>query len=350
VTLAARVRVAVGSFTLDADLAIHDREVVALVGPNGAGKTTLLRALAGLVAIDEGLIRIGDTVVDGPARARFVPPEQRSVGVVFQDYLLFPHLTALDNVAFGLQARGARKRVARERAAEWLARVGLADRAGARPAHLSGGEAQRVALARALAIEPALLLMDEPLAALDVQHRTDLRHYLGSVLGGFGGARVLVTHDPVDALTLADRIVIIERGSIVQTGTPDDIVSRPASSYVAELVGVNLYRAAAHGRVARTDTGAVFALAEEHDGAVHALVPPHAVVLHRSEPAGTARNVWRGIVRGSERVGERVRVRIEGELPIVAEITAASVDALGIHTGTEVWAAVKATEISLYPA
>jgi molybdate transport system ATP-binding protein len=350
VTLDAHVQVSVGAFALDAALTVDDRELVALVGPNGAGKTTLLRAFAGLAAIDHGAIRIGDTVVDQPSRDIFVSPERRSVGVVFQDYLLFPHLSALDNVAFGLQARGARKRVARERAAEWLDRVGLAERAAARPAELSGGEAQRVALARALAIEPALLLMDEPFAALDVQHRSEVRHYLGSVLAEFGGARVMVTHDPVDALTLADRIVIIERGRIVQSGTPDDIVSRPASSYVADLVGVNLYRANASGREARTDTGALLTLAEEHHGVVHVLVAAHAVVLHRSEPTGTARNVWRGLVKGNERMGERVRVRVEGDLSIVAEITAASADALGIEPGVEVWAAVKATEIAVYDA
>src|SRR5262249_1021915 len=156
------------------------------------------------------------------------------------------HLSARDNVAFGLRARGVTKRDARARASEWLARLGLADQANRRPRELSGGQAQRVALARALAIEPALLLLDEPLSALDVQHRADARHRLMEALAGFRGARVMVTHDAVDALTLADRLVILEDGRVVQAGPPNEIVTRPRSPYVADLVGMNLYRGDAH--------------------------------------------------------------------------------------------------------
>jgi molybdate transport system ATP-binding protein len=350
VTVDADVRVARGEFALRVALQVADGELCAIVGPNGAGKTTLLRALAGLLAIDKGSVRIDKEVVDDPAADVFVPPEQRRVGVVFQDYLLFPHLTARDNVAFGLQERGVRRRDARMTADAWLARVGLGDKGDAKPRTLSGGQAQRVALARALAPEPALLLMDEPLAALDVQTRAELRRDLRGVLDGFTGARLLVTHDPVDALTLADRVVILEHGEVAQIGPPAEIVARPHSSYVADLVGVNLFHGEAAGTAVRLDSGEVLTVADDHHGAVLAVVAPRAVVLHRTEPAGTARNVWSGTVSGMERFGDRVRVRVVGPVPIVAEITPAAVTALELRDGDAVWAAVKATEIDVSPA
>jgi molybdate transport system ATP-binding protein len=344
------VRVALGAFSLDADLHIGDRDLCVLVGPNGAGKTTLLRTLAGLVPIDDGVIEIGSIVVDDPRHGTFVPPEQRSVGVVFQDYLLFPHLSVLENIAFGLRARGMKRRPARARADEWLERIGLGDRRDARPSALSGGQAQRVALARALAPQPTLLLMDEPLAALDVQHRADLRRDLRELLAGFAGARLLVTHDPVDALTLADRIVILEGGRVTQEGEPREIAARPRSPYVADLVGVNLYHGDADGHTVRLPEGATLTVADDHHGAVLAVVAPSAVVLHQAAPAGTARNVWPGVISAMERMGDRVRVRVDGELPIVAEVTAEAVAALALQNHARVWAAVKATEIAVYPS
>jgi molybdate transport system ATP-binding protein len=349
VTLAARCRVARGEFVLDAELQVADGELCVLVGPNGAGKSTLLRALAGLLPIDDGQIRIGDNVVDDPAHNVFVPPEGRSVGVVFQDYLLFPHLSALDNVAFGLRERGVRKAAARAHAAELLERVGLREKRDLRPAALSGGQAQRVALARALAIEPALLLLDEPLAALDVQHRVGVRRDLRVALSSFAGARVLVTHDPVDALSLADRICILQQGRIVQEGPPAEIIARPRSQYVADLVGVNLFRGRAHGGTIAVGSEEI-TVAGDHAGDVIATVSPRAVVLHRDRPDGSARNVWRGTVDGIERFGDRARVHVAGALPIVAEVTPAAIEALRLEPGTEVWAAVKATEVDVSPA
>ena len=203
--LAARVGVSLGSLELDVDLTVHDGEVVAVLGPNGAGKTTLLRALAGLVALDRGRIEVDGVVLDEPDTGTFVSVEHRPVGVVFQDYLLFAHLSALENVAFGLRARGTPKTEARRAAMTLLDRFGLADHAHHRPRALSGGQAQRVALARALATGPRLLLLDEPLAALDATTRRDVRRDLRRQLASFGGARILVTHDPVDAYALADQ-------------------------------------------------------------------------------------------------------------------------------------------------
>jgi molybdate transport system ATP-binding protein len=348
--LNASCRATRGEFVLDVTLAVDDGELCALVGPNGAGKSTLLRVLAGLAAIDAGRIEIDGTVVDDAERGVFVPPERRSVGVVFQDYLLFPHLSALDNIAFGLRERGLSKRDARARAAEYLARVKLDGRAGAKPAQLSGGEAQRVAFARALAVEPALLLMDEPLAALDVQHRGEVRRDLRALLAPFPGARVLVTHDPVDALSLADRLCILQDGRIAQEGTPAEIIARPRSQYVADLVGVNLYRGVAQGNLIALDNNQSITVAGEHKGDVLAVVAPHAVVLHVRQPEGSARNVWRGTVDGVEQFGDRARVHVDGPFSIVAEVTRGAVDALALAPGVEVWTAVKATEVDVYPA
>ena len=202
----------VGTFRLDVELTTKSGETVAVLGPNGSGKTTLFRCLAGLLPIDGGRIELDGEPLDDPAHDVFVRPERRPVAVVFQDYLLFPNLTALENVAFGLRARGVAKAEARARATAWLERVGLADHAHHRPRALSGGQAQRVALARALATEPRLLLLDEPLAALDAGTRGDVRRDLRRHLATFDGVRLLVTHDPVDAYALADRVVILEAG------------------------------------------------------------------------------------------------------------------------------------------
>jgi molybdate transport system ATP-binding protein len=343
----AAVGIALGPFSLEADLQVADGEMLAVVGPNGAGKSTLLRALAGLLAIDAGRIAIGGRVVDDPEAQIFVPPEQRGVGFVFQDYLLFPHLSVLDNVAFGLRERGVRRVAARERAARLLGDVGLADKAGVRPGELSGGEAQRVALVRAAAIEPDLLLLDEPLAALDVQTRAETRATLRRTLSGLRGARILVTHDPVDALTLADRLLILENGRIVQTGTTDEIVARPRSAYVADLVGVNLYRGRGDGELVHVE-GATLTAVEPHHGRVIAIIAPHSVFVYRERPTGSARNVWPGTIAALDRLGARVRVRIDGALPIVAEVTPAAVEALDLREGTAVWTAVKATDIGVF--
>ncbi|MDQ1520666.1 MAG: molybdate transport system ATP-binding protein [Actinomycetota bacterium] len=347
-TVDAVIRTTLGTFSLDVEVHVDDGEILAVLGPNGAGKTTLLRTLAGLIPIDDGCISIDGNIVDEPASDRFVPPEQRSVGVVFQDYLLFAHLSALDNVAFGLRERGSGRSIARTRARSLLADVGMDAKHSARPHELSGGQAQRVALARALAIEPALLLLDEPLAALDVQTRVETRQQLREVLTRFGGARVLVTHDLIDALTLADRLLIVEDGRVVQEGRPDDVLGRPQSEYVAELAGVNLFRGRADGDQIHVGNEVVLA-ADACQGNVLAVIAPNAVVVHRDRPAGSARNVWPGTVAGMERFAGRVRVRIAGTMPIVAEVTPAAVAALGLVEGMTVWAAVKATEVEVHP-
>ncbi len=334
-----------GSFRLDITLTAAPGDVVALLGPNGAGKTTALRALAGLAPLTDGRLRL-----DGKDLAR-TPPESRPVGVVFQDYLLFPHLTALDNVAFGPRCRGAGRSEARTRAAAWLERMGLAAHMGAKPRRLSGGQAQRVALARALATDPRLLLLDEPLAALDARTRLEVRAQLRRHLADFEAVAVLVTHDPLDAMVLADRLVVVEHGRVVQEGAPADIARHPRTEYIAQLVGLNLYRGRADGHTVRLDAGPEVSTTENVSGPAFVAFPPGAVTLYRERPTGSsARNLWRCEVAGLESHGDQIRVELTGELPLAADLTAVAVADLGLHTGAPVWAAVKATQTHAYPA
>ncbi|MEV7081484.1 ABC transporter ATP-binding protein [Streptomyces sp. NPDC093516] len=333
-----------GPFRLDVALTVAPGEVVALLGPNGAGKTTALRALAGLTPLTGGRLRLDGRDLDR------VPPESRPVGVVFQDYLLFPHLSALDNVAFGPRCRGATKAEARAQAAAWLDRLGLADHAGARPRRLSGGQAQRVALARALATHPRLLLLDEPLAALDARTRLEVRAQLRRHLADFEAVAVLVTHDPLDAMVLADRLVVVEHGRVVQEGTPSDIARHPRTDYIAQLVGLNLYRGEADGHTVRLADGPSLTTTELLSGPVFVAFPPGAVTLHRSRPTGSsARNLWRCEVAGLETHGDQIRADLTGELPLTADLTTVAAAELDLHPGAEVWATVKAAQTHAYP-
>jgi molybdate transport system ATP-binding protein len=350
VSLEAELRLTLGRLELEVEVAVATGELVVLLGPNGAGKTTLLRALAGLVPLQRGRVVLDGMVLDDVATGHHVPTEQRPVGFVFQDYLLFPHLSALENVAFGLRARGLARAEARRRAAGWLERVGLATHASSRPRALSGGQAQRVALARAMVTDPRLLLLDEPLAALDAASRVEVRRDLRRHLASFDGSRLLVTHDPLEAITLADRLVVLEGGRVTQTGTPDQVSAQPRSRYVAELVGVNLYRGRAAGRSVQLAGGGTVVAADIHHGEVFAAVHPHAVALHRRPPEGTPRNVWAGTAEALEVVGDRVRVQVTGPVPIVAEVTPGAAAELRLADGGPVWASVKATEVTVYPA
>lgn len=333
------------TFRLDVTLTAAPGDVVAVLGPNGAGKTTALRALAGLVPLSGGHLRLDGAELDR------TPPESRPVGVVFQDYLLFPHLTALDNVAFGPRCQGAGKAEARALAAEWLDRMGLAEHAGARPRRLSGGQAQRVAVARALATRPRLLLLDEPLAALDARTRLDVRSQLRRHLAEFEAVAVLVTHDPLDAMVLADRLVVVEHGRVVQEGTPSDIARHPRTDYIARLVGLNLYRGQADGHTVRLDTGPAITTTEILSGPVFVAFPPSAVTLFRNPPTGSsARNHWRCEVAGLETHGDQIRADLTGELPLAADLTTVAAAELDLRPGTTVWATVKATQTHAYPA
>jgi molybdate transport system ATP-binding protein len=343
VSLQADLAVERNGFALDVSLHIDRGETVAVLGPNGAGKTTLLRALAGLVPI-QGRVELDGQVLDDSTAGIHVPTDRRRVGLVFQDHVLFPHMTVLDNVAFGLHGD------ARRRAGDWLQKAGMADKAHAVPRELSGGQAQRVALLRTLATRPNLLLLDEPLSALDVTIRAEVRRELSRHLATFDGVRVLVTHDPLEAIALADRLVVLEQGAITQTGTPAEVTARPRSRFVADLAGVNLFRGVARDGHVELPGGAAIAAPDAGEGDVFAVIHPRAVALYTTRPEGTPRNVWKVKAEDLDLLGERVRVRLSGPVQLVAEVTPSAVKELNLAAGAEVWAAVKATEIAVYRA
>lgn len=345
-SLAAHVVVRRGSLELDVELAVADGEVLAVLGPNGAGKSTLLRVLAGLLVPDGGRVVV-DRVWDDADR--HVPAHQRSLGMVFQDHLLFPHLSVADNVAFGLRTRGVRRADARATAEAWLERVGLAGLGDRRPGQLSGGQAQRAALARALVGDPRLLLLDEPLSALDARTRLTVRAELHRHLADYGGSAVLVTHDPVDAMALADRVLVVEDGVVVQAGPPAEVARRPRTDYVARLVGLVLLAGVGDGQQVRLDGGGVVAVAEDVAGPVFVAVRPESVALYPQRPVGSPRNVWPVRLAAATPHGSVVRCDLTGEVPLTADVTATSFAELGLAPGAEVWASVKASELTVYP-
>jgi len=339
-------------FVLDIELAIASGETVALLGPNGAGKSTTVEALAGIAPLDDGYIELAGRRLDDVAADVFVSPEQRRLGIVFQDYLLFDHLSVLDNVMFGLLASGQRRAAARAEATQWLGVVGLADLAGRKPGELSGGQAQRVALARALAVEPDLLLLDEALGALDVSTRSELRRVLAGHLANFAGPRLLITHDPTDAFLLADRIAILEGGVITQVGSSEDIRRRPATAYVAALADTNLLSGRNQAGVLQLDEHAhTLQTADTSiEGPVLITIHPTAIALHREQPSGSPRNTWQTTVASVEPLGDTTRITLAGPVPLGVDITPGATAALALTAGADVWASVKATEITISPA
>jgi molybdate transport system ATP-binding protein len=302
-----------------ADVSAAAGEVLVVIGPNGAGKSTLLRAIAGL---EPGRVRVGDE--DWTDRA--VP--RRRVGYVFQDQSLFPHLSALDNVAFGPRARGLGRREADATARAWLERFGIADLAGRRPRELSGGQAQRVAIARALATDPDVLLLDEPFTGLDVSAQMALRNELGKHLRDFTGATLLVTHDAIDAVTLADRVLVLDEGRVAQVGPPAEVAAEPRTPHVARLVGLNLVP----------------------DGDELIAFTPDAVTVSLTEPEGSSRLRWRGPVASLAPHGDAVRLLVHASPDLLADLTPAAAAELGLVLGREVWLSAKATAVSRYGA
>jgi len=351
VSLTAEVRLRRGELSLDVALESADGETLAVVGPNGTGKTSLLLALAGLIALDAGRVVVdGRTWEDAGAGIR-VPTEQRELGVVFAEGLLFPHLSVRDNVAFPLRCRGLGRSEARRAADDELERLGALGLAGARPRQLSAGQAQRVALARALAGRPRLLLADEPLAAVDAAASAPLRAHLREQLAAHTGTALVVTHDPVEALVLADRLLVLDGGRIVQEGPPLEVARRPRTPFVAGLMGVNLIRGWAVGRRLKAGSGTELVAAEAvgADGPAYASIRPSSVALYPDRPFGSPRNVWAGTVSALDVLGDRVRVRLEGDVTVVAEVTPEAVAELVLEPGVSVWATVKATDVTLYP-
>ncbi|GGX90570.1 ABC transporter permease [Streptomyces hiroshimensis] len=320
---------------------------IAVVGPNGAGKTTLLRSLLGLTNRAEATpLTLGNTDVSTR------PPHKRHISWVPQDTSLFPHLTALSNTAYGLRAQGVPKAEAHRRARHWLDRLDVGALAHRKPASLSGGQAQRVALARALAARPRLLLLDEPLAALDQSARSAVRHTLRTHLADFPGVCLIVTHDPVEAVSLADHVLVLEDGATVQYATPTELTRHPRSPWVARMLGRNAWpgKSTAENTLL-LDEGASLVTADAHEPTTGlAVVAPEAVSLHTAPPtAGSPRNVWQGTIREITAHGGRLRILVTGEPDVVAEITPAAAAELNLAEGTPVWVSVKATEITFVP-
>lgn len=328
------IAVALRSYALAVSLAL-ERETFALVGPSGSGKTTVLRAIAGLRRPDRGRIAASGRAWLDTAAGVDLPPERRSVGLVFQEYALFPHLSVRANVAFG----------GRERVDELLARFGIGHLADARPGVISGGERQRVALARALARDPAVLLLDEPLSALDAHTRAVVRAELGEVLAEVALPALLVTHDFRDAAALAHRVGVIVDGRLRQVGTPAELVARPADSFVASFTGGNLLPGTAEGSRVVLDAGPVVRAAETARGRVGVAVYPWEVAVAATAP-GDGANAIPGRVGGVAPEGGRERVRI-GE--VVAERPAGELAVLGVAPGTQAWATFAPASARLVP-
>ncbi len=347
-SLNALVRTQLGTLRLECDLSVEANLTVAVLGPNGAGKTTLLRVIAGLVPVDEGRVEVDGAVFEDTATRTWMTPEARRVGFVFQDHGLFPHLSVLDNVAFGLRARGVDRKTADARANAWLERVDLARYATSRPTALSGGQSQRAALARVLVTAPHALLLDEPLAAVDASARLELRRALREHLATFTGVRLLVTHDPLEAASLAERVVVLEDGRVTQEGPFGEVSARPRSPWIARMVGLNLLHGAVSGGAMLLDDGSWLTVASSVQGPALATIQPRAIALYRHAPDGSPRNVLRCRVAGVDPEGDRWRIRLDGPFPLVAEVTPAAAAELRLAEGGEVFAVVKATEIDVY--
>ncbi len=359
--LAVQVSLARHEFTVTADLEIMAGESVAVLGPNGAGKSTLLSLVAGLLAPDRGQIRLGGRVLTDidAGRELLVAPEHRKVGLMGQDPLLFPHLSALENVAFGPRSQGLRRSAARRSAGSWLERMGLSAFASRRPAQLSGGQRQRVALARALAAEPHVLLLDEPLGALDAQTVPEIRQVLRTHLRESGTTSLLVTHDVLDAAVLADRVIVFERGAVVDDGPTGAVLTAPKSSFGATLAGLNLVTGtvtesapAGGGASLTTASGLVLTGIAADDlsagTAGAAVFRPSAVSVFSDAPGGSPRNHWRSQIASLEPGTTAVRLRTAGAPEIAVDITPAAIAEMQLAPGVHVYLSVKATEVAMH--
>ncbi len=351
-----------------------------LLGESGSGKTTVLRLLAGLLYPQRGRISLGKKLYFDSEMHVAVPPQERPFGYVFQDYALFPHLSVFENIAFGLRAQHIPRQLIRQRVGEALEQVHLSGFDQRRSSQLSGGQQQRVAIARALALQPDLLLLDEPLSALDVQTRREVRHELHGILAEVGITTVLVTHQYLEALVFGHQILVLDGGKVIQQGEQRDLLTYPRSSYVAELIGVNFFR----GHIVRQETNALYAIQlqngtqsieivaalKEHTPTekvpalgeeAYVIVDPHSITLYQTSPESSARNVFHGKVVQILRLGisplhsngenERVRISIlldEDMPPLTAEITEASALRMELHEGKIIYASFKATEASVY--
>ncbi|MCH2634006.1 MAG: ABC transporter ATP-binding protein [Acidimicrobiales bacterium] len=336
--LDARVILNRDSLTLDVELQLQHGEVIAVLGPNGAGKTSLLHALLGWLELESGWIMVDGEVIDSPDTDSYVPPQHRPFGMVFQDGLLFPHMSVEKNILFGAGKDFNLKPLAESlQASELLAKF---------PSELSAGERQRAAIARSLAARPKVLFLDEPFSALDIQGKRRGRSLLKEALAiGVSGC-LMVTHDLVDAFTLADRVMIIEGGKLTQFDVPDRIRSRPGSEWIADLVGWNYYEGIGEGSVVTLPHGTtIFTAQDDLDGPTSISINPASVSIFKSQPSGSPRNSWLSSIQNIEILDGRARVSLVGEIDICADITTAAANELRQSISSEVWVSVKATEV-----
>ncbi|WP_420638677.1 sulfate/molybdate ABC transporter ATP-binding protein [Candidatus Poriferisocius sp.] len=342
----AQVYAPMGDVTVDVEVEVAGGGCTAVMGPNGAGKTTLIHVLAGLIPVQRGRVVLADQVVEDSDLGIRLPPERRPIALHSQHNLLFPHLSVVDNVAFGLRCAGLATGPARTRAAEWLDKVGLAHLAAERPDRLSGGQAQRVGLVRAAACRPDVLLLDESLAALDAESRTHVR----KLLADLDGTRLLVTHDPVEARVLADQLVIMQHGRVTQTGAPAAVAADPRTPWTAGLMDVNLLTGHSSGTDVALDCGLTLITATSLTGPVLVTFSPAAITLSASEPHTSARNTWEAEVTRVQPESDRVRVFLGAPAPAHAWVTPQAAAELGLAAGARCWAALKATELTVRPA
>ncbi len=361
-TLRADIQLTRDGFVCNARFSAESGEPCTLIGPNGSGKSTVAAALAGILRIDTGSIELNKTSLDNGRRV--LCPQRRNVGVVFQDRLLFPTMTVRDNIAFGLRARGQSKNEANRSAGKWLDRLDLTQHADKRPSQLSGGQAQRAALARALAIDPDLLILDEPLAELDPESKPGIRRLIADLLNEFTGVSILITHDPLEARSLAQRIVVIEDGAIVQTGSPDDLQRTPRSAFAAAFVGINLFagvitltadkpsvtgaRRAGQSDDAPSTTIRIASPDLPDRAEVFAALHPRAIILSHDKPASSARNAHHCTVESIDPIDGALRVTLTGPIELTAEITDEARTDLHLTAGSPIWASFKATEVRVY--
>ncbi len=355
-----RVRAVVANRGVDIEFSIAAGEVLAILGPNGAGKSTAVHVIAGLIRPDTGQVRLGDRMLTDTAAGVFVPTHARRVGLLLQDALLFPHLDVAANVAFAPRSGHAkrRRREARATAVHWLEQVGAAGLADRMPRQLSGGQAQRVALARALAADPDVLLLDEPLAGLDVSAATAMRKLLRHTLSRDGRSAILITHDVLDVLTLADRVLILESGRVVESGSAAAVLAAPRSHFGARFAGVNLVSGiAGPNGILTTQWGTTWHGNAAADIAVGqpavAVFPPSAVAVYRDKPHGSPRNSFEVVVAELDGSGSALRVRADeqpdGAPGLAADITAESAADLRVTPGERVYFSVKAQEVTVHP-
>jgi len=339
------------------DLALADGEVLAVLGPNGAGKSSLLQLIAGLLRPDEGRVELGEHCLTDTARGVFVPPHARGVALLSQRAMLFPHMNVAANVAFAPRSKGKRRPQARAVAERWLRAVGAEHLANRRPGQLSGGQAQRVAVARALAADPEVLLLDEPMAALDVSAAPALRRLLREILRDEPRTAVLVTHDLRDALAVADQVIVLEHGRIVESGPVRLVLTSPRSAFAARITGVNLIPGTitAAGALQTAWGATVYGVGDTPPGtAAVALFRPTAVAIHPEQPHGSPRNVFPATVAEMDIHESTIRVRgaeqPDGGPGLAADITAAAATDLELAPGHNVYFVVKTQETELLPA